>query len=146
MTEQEKGYLIEHMKMTQDIITRMNRNSFQLKGWMLTIVAACLALFGSSSNAVYIWVAIAPTVVFWFLDTFYLREERKYVAIHGKLVKIFNGKEQIKDFMLFDLSTKEYRGGRYNFFAVMFSRTEWSLYLTVIIGLSIAGIVLGCVL
>ncbi len=140
MTEQEKGYLIEHMKMTQDIIARMNKNSFQLKGWMLTIVAACLALFGSSSNVAYIWVAIAPTIVFWFLDTFYLREERKYVAIHGKLVKVFNGEESLKNVKFFDLSAKEYIGGRYNFFAVMFSRTEWVLYLTVIIGLIVAGI------
>ena len=30
---------IEHMKMIQSIIERMSRNSFALKGWVVTLVA-----------------------------------------------------------------------------------------------------------
>ena len=145
MTNEEKNSLVEHMKMVQDIITRMNRNSFQLKGWMLTIVAACLALYGGSTNnkVTYIWIAIAPTLIFWMLDSFYLREERKYVALHNKLVEFFNEKAPLGDFLLFTLSTKEYKGGRYNYFAVLFSKTERWLYLSVIICLVTAGLILG---
>ena len=31
---------IEHLKMIQGIITRMNTNSFQIKGWTITLVSA----------------------------------------------------------------------------------------------------------
>lgn len=142
----EKNYLIEHMKMTQSIITRMNKNSFQLKGWMLTIVAAFLAIYGSASNIVYIWIAIAPTVVFWMLDSFYLREERKYVDLYGKLVDKFNGNDKTEEIDLFDLSTRQFKNEcRYCFWAVMFSKTERGLYLSVIVGLVIAGTVLTVV-
>lgn len=146
MEDKEKEYLIEHMKMTQDIITRMNKNSFQLKSWMLTIVSACLALFGSSSNVAYIWISIVPTIVFWSLDSFYLKEERKYVALHEKLVEMFNENKPTKNIKFFDLSTKNYKGSRYNFFAVLFSKTERRLYLSTVILLVIAGIILQCAL
>ena len=34
---------IKHLEFIQSTITRMNQNSFQIKGWMITLVSALLA-------------------------------------------------------------------------------------------------------
>ena len=72
---------IKHLEFIQSTITRMNQNSFQIKGWMITLVSALLALYASSENVIYILIAIAPAVVFWFLDAYYLQQERRFRGI-----------------------------------------------------------------
>ena len=74
---------IKHLEFIQATITRMNQNSVQIKGWMITIVYAILALYAISVKKIYIIIAIVPTVVFWFLDTYYLQQERKFRAIYN---------------------------------------------------------------
>ena len=49
---------IKHLEFIQTVITRMNQNSFQIKGWMITIVSALLALYASSGKQIYILVKI----------------------------------------------------------------------------------------
>ena len=50
----------QHLTFIQGVITRMNTNSFQIKGWTITIVSALLALYANSFNVIYIFVAIIP--------------------------------------------------------------------------------------
>lgn len=66
---------IKHLEFTQSVITRMNTNSFQLKGWTVTIVAALLAIFASTKNELFILVSLFPVCVFWTLDSYYLMQE-----------------------------------------------------------------------
>ena len=58
---------IKHLEFIQSTITRMNQNSFQIKGWMNTLVSALLALYASSEKVAYILIAIVPAIVFWLL-------------------------------------------------------------------------------
>ena len=60
----------QHLTFIQGVITRMNTNSFQIKGWTITIVSALLALYANSFNVIYIFVAIIPVLLFWFLDAY----------------------------------------------------------------------------
>ena len=73
---------VKHLEFIQSNIARMNQCSFQMKGWMLTIVSALLALYAGSINAetgnginMFIYIAIVPTLIFWFLDSFYLQQK-----------------------------------------------------------------------
>ena len=75
---------IKHLELIQEVITRMNQNSFQLKGWMITIVSALLALYAGSGNVLYIWAALVPTVLFWMLDAYYLQQERKFRGVYNE--------------------------------------------------------------
>ncbi len=136
---------IKHLEFIQSNIARMNQCSFQMKGWMITVVSALLALFAASidketgtGNTVFIFIAIAPTVIFWFLDSFYLQQERKFRGIYNDIVDDLN-EDKIK---LFTMPLGEYDGCKYCLLHIMFSKTEWPLYLIVIIGLAIAGILL----
>lgn len=140
LSETEKNYLIEQMRMLQNIITRMNSNSFQLKGWMITIVAAFLALFCNSGEPVYIFIAASMPVFFWMLDSYYLVQERKYRGKYKIVEEVFNGKISRENFTFFDLSTNDIPfEERYCFFSAMFSKTEAGLYVSVIVVLLLAG-------
>ena len=77
---------IQHLEFIQNIINRMNSNSFQIKEWMITIVSALLALFANSSNEVYIFVAVVPTFLFWYLDAYYLQQERKFRELYHDIL------------------------------------------------------------
>ena len=136
---------IKHLEFIQSNIARMNQCSFQMKGWMITVVSALLALFAASidketgtGNTVFTFIAIAPTVIFWFLDSFYLQQERKFRGIYNDIVADLN-EDKIK---LFTMPLGEYDGCKYCLLHIMFSKTEWPLYLMVIIGLVVAGILL----
>ena len=135
--EQEK---IKHLEFIQNIITRMNTNSFQIKGWMITIVSALLALYASSNNYLYVFVAIVPAFVFWFLDSYYLQQERRFRGLYGDVI---DSKTKITEFSM-DIS--KYEGGRYNYFRCLFSTTTILLYLVIICSLVIGGLVLVNVL
>jgi hypothetical protein len=66
---------IAHLQMIQAIITRMASNSFLIRGWTVTLVAATFALAAKDADGRYILVAYGPTVMFWLLDGYYLAQE-----------------------------------------------------------------------
>jgi len=126
---------LKHLEFIQNVITRMNSNSFSMKGWMITIVSAFLALYASSKNIDYILFAIPIVFIFWFLDSYYLLQERKFRGLYSDKAKISENSIEIKDF---DMSIKEYtstKDKKYSYFNVFKSITQWSLYLTIILGL-----------
>ncbi|MBA2852986.1 hypothetical protein HNP89_000943 [Methanococcus maripaludis] len=120
---------LKHMEFIQNIITRMNSNSFQIKGWCITIVSAVLALYASTQKAQFILIGIFPTVLFWFLDSYYLTQERKFRGLYNEIAGITESKNDIK---LFEMRPDLYCGGKYCFWSVFFSKTIFWLYLSVI--------------
>lgn len=73
---------IKHLEFIQNVITRMNTNSFQIKGWSIVIASALLAVYASNQNNYFFLAAVFPTLVFWFLDAYYLSQERKFRGSH----------------------------------------------------------------
>ena len=74
---------IKHLEFIQSNISRMNQCSFKMKGWMITIDSALLALFAASidkntgsGNTIYLFVAAIPIIIFWILDSYYLQHSR----------------------------------------------------------------------
>ena len=74
MTAEDKK--VKHLEFIQNIITRMNTNSFQIKTWAITIVSATLALYASTKNDFFILVGLFPAAIFWFLDAYYRSTKR----------------------------------------------------------------------
>jgi len=60
----------------------MASNSFLLKGWSVTLVAALFALAAKDSDRKYIVVAYFPVVVFWVLDAYFLSQERLFRRLY----------------------------------------------------------------
>lgn len=55
---------IKHLEMIQNVISRMARNSFALKGWAVTLIAGIFALAGKDTDKFYFLVAYIPIIIF----------------------------------------------------------------------------------
>ena len=109
---------IKHLEFIQSTITRMNQNSFQIKGWMITLVSALLALYASSEKVVYILIAIVPTIVFWFLDAYYLQQERRFRGVYNDVAGLSPDDSRI-NVREFEMPIQKYQCGKYCYFNVL---------------------------
>jgi len=112
----------------------MNTNSFQIKGWSVTLASALLAIFASTKNDYFILTAIFPSVILWSLDAYYLMQERKFRGLYKDVAGISQVPKKIKPFaMRPDLYSK----GDYSYWSSFFSQTILILYLPIVAGLVI---------
>ena len=92
---------IRHLELIQTIISRMANNSFLLKGWTITLVAALFALAAKDARVSFAVLALIPGLSFWGLDAYYLRQERLYRALYDAVrVSIASGADYDQHFCL----------------------------------------------
>jgi len=120
----------KHLEFIQNIITRMNTNSFQIKEWTVILVSALLALYASTKNPFFILAGVFPAIIFWFLDTYYLTQERKFRGLYNDVAGVTDNSKDIK---LYEMRPDLYIGGKYSYCNVFFSVTILILYLSIII-------------
>ena len=82
---------IAHLEMVQAVITRMAGNSFLIKGWSVTLVAALFALAAANTNELFVYLAYFPTFMFWALDTYFLRQGRLFRELYNHVRKTEDG-------------------------------------------------------
>ena len=115
----------KHLELIQNIISRMAKNSFMLKGWAVTLVAGIFALSGKDTNKLYFLVAYIPVIVFWGLDAYYLLQERLYRSLYDK---VRHTHESNIDFSL-KATSEEFNNCKNTFYSCLFSNTELWFYL-----------------
>lgn len=96
LTESDRHYI----SLLQENINRMATNSANCKTWLVTLVAAILALQLTSKELQSIlWVALGLIVLFYILDSYYLGLERKFIAVEKDFVKAAKnkGEEEITE-------------------------------------------------
>lgn len=71
-----------HLEMIQNIINRLSRNAFLLKGWSVILVSAFFALAAVNNKVYFVLLAYFPLVVFWILDAYFLWQERLFRALY----------------------------------------------------------------
>ncbi len=76
---------IKHLEFIQNVITRMNSNSFFIKGWTVTLVSALFAFSAKDANLNYALISYIVIPVFWLLDGFYLLQERQYRDLYREI-------------------------------------------------------------
>ena len=117
----------KHLEFIQGVINRMARNSFFLKGWTITLVAALFAFFLKEGSQCHVFVAFFPVAVFWILDGYFLSQERLFRALYDHVRKL---KESEIDF---SMNTNEYRKDKRNgWVCSMFSSTLLLFYLPMV--------------
>lgn len=125
---------IAHLGFIQGIITRMGANSFLLKGWSVTLVAAMSALAVKDADKSFMLLAFFPVFVFWWLDGFFLHKEKLYRRLFEKVAA---GEIPSHTFTL-DASIVDDEVP--TFICVLFSKTLL-LFHGVIVGVVLMGIV-----
>ena len=78
---------IKHLEFIQSVINRMAHNSFVLKGWSVTLVAAIFVLAAKDANERYAVLALFPGLAFWALDAYYLRQARLFRKLYDAVRK-----------------------------------------------------------
>lgn len=69
---------IRHLEMIQTVILRFATNSFVVKGWTISLIAALFVLRGGSNLGLTLILSALGVTVFWALDAYYLAQERSY--------------------------------------------------------------------
>lgn len=75
--------MFKHLEFIQNTISRMASNSFMLKGWCVTIIAALVALSIKESDFRLYLFTIVPTIAFWLLDSYYLLQEKLFRHLYN---------------------------------------------------------------
>ena len=117
----------KHLEFIQDVITRMNSNSFLIKGWTITLVSALFALAAKDANVNYVLVSYIVIPVFWVLDGFYISRERQYRDLYAIVA---TKDESVIDFCM---DTSNFNKGNRTWLAGIFSQTLIPFY-----GISVA--------
>lgn len=76
---------LRHLELIQGVINRLAGNGFRIKSWSLTLVGVFLGLAVDSGNWGLALASVAPTIVFWGLDGYFLRSERLFRELHGRV-------------------------------------------------------------
>jgi len=76
---------LKHLEFIQKTIERMAKNSFLLKGWSLTLTTALIAISVKEKKIDFLFISIIPVFVFWFLDSYYLKQEKLFRKLYNEV-------------------------------------------------------------
>ncbi len=123
---------IRHLEMLQKIINRMGQNSFYLKGWTITLIAASFAASRGDWGKSHLFTVLVIVGAFWLLDAYYLQLERKYRKLYDYVRAL---PEDDVDFSMdirqAGVSVEETK--KLCFLSCMFSTSEICIYLLLIV-------------
>ena len=127
----------KHLEFVQQIIARMNGNSFQLKTWAVTLAAGLFAL-SDKSNPWFVVIAVVPVVVFWGLDAYYLQLETRYRKLYEHLCE--KAETDYSKDKKYELDLNKYKDARGNdllptvdYWKIAFSRTQFWVYFPLLL-------------
>ncbi len=120
----------KHLEFIQGVVARLAQNSFLIKGWATTVFTGVFLLLLKSDlcSVRQVAVLLAPTLVFWLLDGYYLAQERRF---RDHFTRVARGEVQDP----FNMTPPPV--GWCDYGRVLFSRTVVPIYL-----LSLVGVVL----
>jgi len=105
----------------------MAGNSFLIKGWAITLVAALFALSSKDANKNYIIISFLPVVIFWILDAYFLSRERSFRRLYDQVRNLDENKID------FSLDISQFKERKNNWFWSMFSHTILFFYTSLIV-------------
>ena len=82
----ESSAVQTHLEIMQAVIQRMAENSRSCKVWCVTLVAAILVLVAQTGEPRHALIALVPTVLLLFLDSYYLALEGAFRRSYTKFV------------------------------------------------------------
>lgn len=81
---------VKHLEMIQSVVARLGSNAFLIKGWAITVAGALVAFAVDRDQWELAATSLVPTMLFWILDTSFLRNERLFRHLFARVA---NGQE-----------------------------------------------------
>jgi glucose-6-phosphate-specific signal transduction histidine kinase len=119
--EARKAAMLKEMDLIQEVIKRMSNTSSLIKGWTVTMISVILAAKADSSAVYFV---IIPIILFWFLDAYFLQNERQYRRLYAWVVQ--HRMNDLTD--LFSLNATRFKTEGQTILTTMFSFTLGILY------------------
>lgn len=123
-----KEILHKEIDLIQSVINRMASNSFLLKGWLVSLVAVVLALTKETIVATklsyFSLLLCLPTILFWYLDAFYLHKEKCYIKMYNWVIE----NRKITEENSYCLKYTRFESQVESVFKIMFSKTIIPFY------------------
>ncbi len=115
---------IKHLEFIQQTICRLADNSFRLKQWSVFLVAASLALLSQQPAPIgwAIFIPLIPVLVFWWLDGYFLWQERLYRDLYNHV------REMEEKEIDFSMNTEPFKTGKQTRRRAIFSETLFPFY------------------
>lgn len=117
---------LKHLEFIQNTIIRMSTNSFIIKGWAITIITALFAFSAKESDTNYAYLVYFVTPFFWYLNGFFLLQERRFRELYNDVRKVD------EDNIDFSMDASIYTKGKCAFYRPFFGITTWPLYFLII--------------
>ena len=123
---------IKHLEMIENVIERMARNCFELKGLTITLLVLIITLAGQDKKDIRLFFLLfIPIIFFGFLDSYYLQMERKFKSLYKCVAK------KTEDAIDFNMDTsvdevKEAGGKRIGFFRCLISKSVILFYCPIL--------------
>jgi hypothetical protein len=132
----------KHLEFIQNAISRMTQNSYLLKGWTVTLVAATFAVSISVASVWLVVTALFPTVAFALLDARYLREERLFRRLYDAVRRDRdkNQHEKLDKVEAFSMDTQPYEKDVEQIAQIMASVSILTFYGSIALVIVLAGI------
>lgn len=84
----------KHLEMIQKIIGRFAQNSFLIKGWVITVALAGYGFYLTNrTKPIFLLLIIIAAVIFWVLDSYYLKQERLFRKLYERRAADVNSKK-----------------------------------------------------
>ena len=79
--------VVKHLEMIQAIVNRLGSNSFQLKGWSMTLIVAAIVLIARYDLKIphLVLALFLPILGFWILDGYFLWQERLFRKVYDEI-------------------------------------------------------------
>ena len=121
-----------YISLLQENVNRMATNSANCKTWLVTLVAAILALQLTSTELRNIlWIALGLIVLFYILDSYYLGLERKYIDVEKDYVKaVIEKKEDKMTDGIYSFNIKAVKNKHATMCSALVSPSTYPFYLT----------------
>ena len=126
--EISESAFIEYLKMIQNVINRIAKNTFMIKTWTTTIIAGILILTFSLLNIVTFIMLLGIVIMFWILDSYYLRLERLYRKLYNHKVDEYYNSPDKNSVKLFDMDYSPYQDDEKTIIRTMISKSEIFYY------------------
>jgi len=130
---------MKHLEFIQNVISRMNSNSFLIKGWAITLVSALFALAAKDANINYVLISYVVIPVFWFLDGFFIATEWQYRDFYDEI------RQKDEGAIDFDMNASKFNTGKNTWLSGVFSKTLIPYYgISILATLIVMFLIKGC--
>ena len=96
--ECESTAVHSYLSILQSVINRMASNCASCKSWCITLASAIIVVLLNNKNYDFIYIALAPVILFLLLDSYYLAMEKSFRDKYNSFIKkLHSGTAQKSD-------------------------------------------------